>query len=90
MPAELTRIRKSPSSAACTTAAWICAVSVTSTFAKTPPTSSARASAALLLEVRDDDLRALRGELTDDGGADAGGAAGDECTGSCDVHGSRC
>ena len=62
-------------------------MSVTSTFANDAADLVGEGLAALLLEVRDDDLRALLGELADDGCTDPGGAAGDECTGSCDVHG---
>ena len=41
MPAEFTSTRTGPSSSACAMAASICSVFVTSTGAKTPPTSSA-------------------------------------------------
>src|SRR4051794_11629671 len=44
MPAELTSTRTGPSSSACSIAALIWSVLVTSTGAKIPPTSSARAS----------------------------------------------
>ena len=41
------------------------------------------------VQVGDDDLRALGCELTGYGCPDAGGAAGDDCTGSVDVHARR-
>ena len=44
MPAELTSTRTGPSSSACSMAALICSVFVTSTGAKTPPISWASAS----------------------------------------------
>src|SRR5680860_314877 len=43
--------------------------------------------ALLGIEVRDEDFLALRRKLTGDGCSDAGSAAGDDCTGSVDVHG---
>ena len=89
MPAELTRTRKWPSSAACSTAAWICVGVGDVDLREDAADLVGEGLALVLLEVGDDDLRALRGELTGDGGADAGGAAGDECTGSCDVHGAE-
>ena len=87
MPAELTTARSGAISAAASTAALICSVLVTSTWAKTPPISVGERLALVGLQVGDHDGRALGGELTGDGGTDARGAAGDDGTGSVDVHG---
>ena len=87
MPAELTRIRKSPELGGLHDRGLDLRGVGDVDLREDAADLVGEGLAALLLEVRDDDLRALRGELTDDGGTDAGGAAGDECTGSCDVHG---
>src|SRR3546814_3996403 len=42
--------------------------------------------ALLGVQVGDDDLGALGRQLAGGGGTDSGGAAGDDCTCSCDVH----
>ena len=87
MPAELTSDAQRAELLGRSTAALICSVLVTSTWAKTPPISCGERLALLGVEVGDDDLRALGGELAGDGRADARGAAGDDGTGSVDVHG---
>ena len=78
MPAEFTRIRSGPSSAAFATAALICSVSVTSTETNAAADLLGERLALVGLEVGDDDRGAGGGELAGDGGADARGGAGDD------------
>ena len=71
MPAELTTARSGAISAAALTAAAICSVLVTSTWAKTPLISSARASPLSACRSATTTVHAEGGELTGGGGADA-------------------
>ena len=63
MPALLTTARSGAISAAALTAAVIWSVSVTSTWANTPPISGGERLALVGLQVGDHDDRALGGEL---------------------------
>ena len=71
MPAEFTRIRKLPSSAAWHDRGLDLRGVGDVDLREGAADLVGEGLAALLLEVRDDDLRALRGELADDGCTDA-------------------